>query len=216
MSTLTRVFASVADDLIAAQAELNSLDAVAGDGDLGLTMTTAAEAVKALLQELDGLDLPAALKRCGAELARKAPSTSGTLFATAFLRAGAAAGPDSVSGAAPVATLARLVTAAVEGIQQRGKAKPGDKTLLDALIPARDALVSAADAGVDLQSALQQAADAARLGAEATRGLRPRIGRASWLADRSEGHEDGGAHLVALVFGSAVRSLSKDPQSSGP
>src|ERR1700730_1323610 len=172
MSTLTIVFGSVADDIIAAQAELNSLDAVAGDGDLGLTMTTAAEAVKALLPELEGLDLAAALKRCGAELARNAPSPSGTLFATAFLRAGTATAQDSASGEAPVATLARLVTAAVEGIQQRGKAKPGDKTLLDALIPASEALVRASDLALDLQVALQQAADAARTGAEETRGLR--------------------------------------------
>jgi dihydroxyacetone kinase len=214
MSSLTSLFGYVADDIIAAQAELNSLDAVAGDGDLGLTMTTAAEAVKALLPELDTMELAGALKRCGAELARKAPSTSGTLFATALLRAGAAAGQDAATGEAPVATLARLVTAAAEGIQQRGKAKPGDKTLLDALVPASDALTNASKSGLDLQSALQQATDAARAGAEETRGLRPRVGRASWLADRSEGHEDGGAHLVALVFASATRSLGTDSPSS--
>jgi dihydroxyacetone kinase len=214
MTTLTRVFGMIADDIIAAQAELNSLDAVAGDGDLGLTMTTAAEAVKALLPELEGMELGAALKRCGVELARKAPSTSGTLFATALLRAGTAAGQDSTSREAPVAALAHLLAAAVEGIQQRGKAKPGDKTLLDALVPASDALAAASAAGINLQAALQQAADAARAGAEGTRGLRPRVGRASWLADRSEGHEDGGAHLVALVFASATRSLAVDPASS--
>jgi dihydroxyacetone kinase len=210
MTTLTRLFGLIADDTIAAQAELNSLDAVAGDGDLGLTMTTAAEAVKALLPELEGMEVGAALKRCGAELARKAPSTSGTLFATALLRAGAAAGQHSASQEDAIATLAHLVAAAVEGIQQRGKAKPGDKTLLDALVPASDALARASAAGVDLQTALQQATDAARVGAEATRALRPRVGRASWLADRSEGHEDGGAHLVALVFASATRSLLVD------
>ncbi|MDQ6673792.1 MAG: DAK2 domain-containing protein [Chloroflexota bacterium] len=214
MSTLTWRFGLIADDIIAAQAELNSLDAVAGDGDLGLTMTTAAEAVKALLPELEGMELDAALKRCGAELARKAPSTSGTLFGTALLRAGAAAGHESFSTEAPVAKVARLVAAAAEGIQQRGKAKPGDKTVLDALVPARDALVRASGEGLDLQSALQQAAEAARAGAEETRGLQPRVGRASWLADRSEGHEDGGAHLVALVFASATRSLVADPPSS--
>ena len=213
MSSLTSLFGRVADDVIAAQAELNSLDAVAGDGDLGLTMTTAAEAVKALLPELEGMELGAALKRCGAEMARKAPSTSGTLFATALLRAGAAAGQESASREAPVAALAHLVAAAVEGIQQRGKAKPGDKTLLDALVPARDALARSSEAGVDLQTALQQASEAARAGAEATRGLRPRVGRASWLADRSEGHEDGGAHLVALVFASATRSVVADRSS---
>ncbi|MGI9145624.1 MAG: DAK2 domain-containing protein [Chloroflexota bacterium] len=206
MSSLTALFGVIADDVITAQAELNQLDAVAGDGDLGLTMTTAAEAIKALQPDLEDLDLAPALKRCGAELARKAPSTSGTLLATALLRAGAAAQQDSAAPATPVALLARMVAAAVDGIQQRGKAKPGDKTLLDALVPASEALRHASDTGGDLPSALRDAADAAAMGAAETRQLRPRVGRASWLADRSEGHEDAGAHLVALVFRSAARS----------
>jgi len=208
MSTLITVFGSVADDVIAAQAELNSLDSVAGDGDLGLTMTTAAEAIRELLPELEGVELTDALKRCGALLARKAPSTSGTLLATALLRAGAAAAKEPALPATPLATLARLVAAAVEGIEQRGKAKLGDKTLLDALVPASQALQRASDTGSDLPSALKQAANAATLGAAETREMRPRIGRASWLADRSAGHEDGGARLVALMFASAARSLA--------
>jgi triose/dihydroxyacetone kinase / FAD-AMP lyase (cyclizing) len=204
MSTIWELFDHVADDLIAAQAELNQLDAVAGDGDLGATMTTAAEAIQALLPDPEGVPLADALRRCGAEMARKAPSTSGTLFATALLRAAVAVG-QVPSPATPVALLARVTAAAVEGIQQRGKAKLGDKTLLDALIPASNALQLALEGGLDLPTALAQAADAASAGATATRELRPQVGRASWLADRSQGHEDGGAHVVALVFASAAR-----------
>jgi triose/dihydroxyacetone kinase / FAD-AMP lyase (cyclizing) len=204
MSTIWELFDHVADDLIAAQAELNQLDAVAGDGDLGATMTTAAEAIQALLPDLEGVPLADALRRCGAEMARKAPSTSGTLFATALLRAAVAVG-QVPSPATPVALLAHVTAAAVEGIQQRGKAKLGDKTLLDALIPASNALQLALEGGLDLPTALAQAADAASAGATATRELRPQVGRASWLADRSQGHEDGGAHVVALVFASAAR-----------
>jgi triose/dihydroxyacetone kinase / FAD-AMP lyase (cyclizing) len=204
MSTIWELFDHVADDLIAAQAELNQLDAVAGDGDLGATMTTAAEAIQALLPDLEGVPLADALRRCGAEMARKAPSTSGTLFATALLRAAVAVG-QVPSPATPGALLARVTAAAVEGIQQRGKAKLGDKTLLDALIPASNALQLALEGGLDLPTALAQAADAASAGATATRELRPQVGRASWLADRSQGHEDGGAHVVALVFASAAR-----------
>jgi triose/dihydroxyacetone kinase / FAD-AMP lyase (cyclizing) len=204
MSTIWELFDHVADDLIATQAELNQLDAVAGDGDLGATMTTAAEAIQVLLPDLEGVPLADALRRCGAEMARKAPSTSGTLFATALLRAAVAVG-QVPSPATPVALLAHVTAAAVEGIQQRGKAKLGDKTLLDALIPASNALQLALEGGLDLPTALAQAADAASAGATATRELRPQVGRASWLADRSQGHEDGGAHVVALVFASAAR-----------
>jgi dihydroxyacetone kinase len=205
MSTLSELFNVVADDLVAAQSELNQLDAVAGDGDLGATMTTAAEAIQALLPDLEGVPLADALRRCGAEMARKAPSTSGTLFATALLRAAVAAGQATPAPATPVALLGRVMAAAVEGIQQRGKAKLGDKTLLDALIPASNALQLAVEGGLDLPTALEHAADAASAGATATRELRPQVGRASWLADRSQGHEDGGAHVVALVFASAAR-----------
>src|SRR4051794_18447891 len=89
--SFTAVLAGVATDVQAAQADLNRLDGVAGDGDLGATMATGAAALLMLLPELETQDLAAALRRCGGELARKAPSTCGTLLATAALRAGAAA-----------------------------------------------------------------------------------------------------------------------------
>lgn len=203
-ATLSQVLAAVANDVIAAKDELNRLDGAAGDGDLGVTMATAGAALAALLPTLADQDLATTLKRCGSELARKAPSTSGTLVATAFLRAGRAATETTSSG---TALLAELAAAAQHGIQERGKAAPGDKTLLDALVPAVTALQRAAAADTRLPDALAAAASAAAEGAAATKSMRPRVGRASWLADRSEGHEDGGAHLVALVLASAARHV---------
>jgi len=210
MSELGRVIDAVAHDVLAAQAELNRLDGVAGDGDLGATMAAGASALIAVLPEINDLDLAAALRRCGTELARKAPSTSGTLIATACLRAGGAAATDTPTTAeSPTSVAARLVDAGLAGIQQRGKAHTGDKTMLDALDPAATALREAAAQGAALPDALTSAATAAHAGAEATRDMRARVGRAGWLAERSEGNMDAGAYLVALIFESASRHVAQ-------
>jgi dihydroxyacetone kinase len=210
--TFTAVLAAVVGAVAGAAEELNRLDSVAGDGDLGVTMTQAAGALTAILPELEGQDLAAQLRRCGGELARKAPSTSGTLVATGFLRAARAAGE---AGGAPggqpggdTARLARLLGAAQQGIQERGKAAPGDRTLLDALAPAVAALEAAGKEGAGVATALARAAQAAHEGAEATRTMRAKVGRAGWLADRAAGHVDAGAYLVALVLDAARRAAT--------
>jgi len=199
------LLSAVAADVAAAADELNRLDGVAGDGDLGVTMTQAAAALQALLPELEGQDLAAQLRRCGGELARKAPSTSGTLLATGFLRAARAAGEPDFAAAGATAGLARLLAAAQTGIQERGKAAPGDRTMLDALAPAVDALRAAGEAGTAPGPALAGAARAAAAGAEGTRAMRARVGRAGWLADRAAGNVDAGAALVAMILAAAAR-----------
>jgi dihydroxyacetone kinase-like protein len=201
MTTFASVLVRVAEDVAAAQAELNQLDSVAGDGDLGLTMSTGARALIAIAPEMESLDLASAVRRCGTELARKAPSTSGTLLATALLRAAGAVTTERSAAA----LLAGALAASQTGIEQRGKAGVGDKTMLDALAPASDAAQAAADAELDLCETLRAAARAAAEGADSTKSLRARVGRAGWLADRSEGHEDAGAHLVALLLASAAQ-----------
>jgi dihydroxyacetone kinase-like protein len=204
MTAVVAVLLAVAADVAAARDELNRLDAVAGDGDLGATMATAAATLQEVLPTLEDEPLAALCRRCGSELARKAPSTAGTLFATGFLRAGAAAA-EAPDDEANVALLARLLAAAQTGIETRGKAKPGDKTLLDALAPAASALAEAAARGDDLLTALDAAAAAAAEGARATMHMQATVGRAGWLAERSAGHEDGGARVVALALESAAR-----------
>ena len=151
-------------------------------------------------------DLASLLRECGMQIARAAPSTCGTLVATGFLAAARA--PDDTSGS-PVQRLALLLVAAKAGIEQRGKAKRGDRTMLDALGPAVEALTSAAIEGLDLETALQRAAEAARGGAEETAQMEAQAGRARWLGERSYGHRDAGAVFVALIFESAYRYLGE-------
>jgi dihydroxyacetone kinase len=207
-SQLIAVLTAVAAAVGEAADELNRLDAVAGDGDLGATLQTGAQALLALLPSLAGEPLASVCRTCGSELARKAPSTSGTLVATALLRAGAAAAQPAPPGETDVALLARLTAAAQQGIEARGKAKPGDKTMLDALAPAAASLAqSAAQPDSDLAVAVSEAALAAEAGARATAAMRATVGRAGWLAERAAGHEDAGAHLVALIFSAAARAL---------
>ncbi|MBV9898847.1 MAG: DAK2 domain-containing protein [Chloroflexi bacterium] len=201
MTAFASVLVRVADDVVAAQAELNQLDGAAGDGDLGLTMSTGARALIAIAPELEAMDLASAVRRCGSELARKAPSTSGTLVATALLRAAGVLGGDKGSAA----LVAEALAASRTGIEQRGKASVGDKTMLDALAPACEAAQASAEAGLSVCETLRAAARAAADGAALTKSMRAKVGRAGWLADRSEGHEDAGAHLVALLLASAAR-----------
>jgi dihydroxyacetone kinase-like protein len=192
--------------------ELNELDGRAGDGDLGVTVAMAAAVVLGLLPELEGATVETVLNRCGSAVAREAPSTAGTLIAMALLRAGRAA----VNGAeSDAATLACLLEAARAGIAERGKAERGSKTMLDALAPAAEAAADAADRGESLSRALAAAAEAADAGAKATVSMLPRHGRAGWLPERSIGHEDAGARLVAIILAAAARSLSTAPPEAG-
>jgi dihydroxyacetone kinase len=199
VTTWILMLGSVRQAIEEARDELNRLDAAAGDGDLGVTMTAAAVAAAAMADRGDLAErtLGEALRALGMELARAAPSTSGTLFARGLLQAGRQAPAHAEDP--PVATAAALVRAAIEGIQKAGKAQPGDRTMLDALVPMAAALEQAADRGEPLKAAATAAAEAARAGAEATKDLEPRVGRASWIADRARGNVDGGAQAVAII-----------------
>lgn len=208
MSALSTLMAEVAADLAAARDELNRLDGVAGDGDLGITVAAGCAALLAVLPELADEQPGPLLRRCGRELARAAPSTSGTLLATALMAAGKVS---AESGETVTASVARAAGAAFDSISERGKASLGDRTMLDALGPAVTALQAAAAAGSTVGQALQDAADAAQTGVEATRTMEPKVGRAAWLAGRASGHVDAGARLVALILRSAAGRVSRDP-----
>lgn len=198
MTKLVDVLSEVARDVKEHADKLNTLDAAAGDGDLGVTMTLAADAVLGALPQLSNGKAGDVLTACGAQIAREAPSTSGTLVATALLAAGR-----ELRSREDLA-LSDLLEVARASIAARGKAEAGDKTLLDALGPA----VAAARSESDLHGALAAAAEAAHEGARATATMTPRHGRAGWLAERSAGHEDAGAHLVALILSSAAAHVS--------
>lgn len=207
MSTLADVLDQVADGVTAAHDELNRLDAAAGDGDLGNTMSLAAQAVRASIRADRDASPAALLRRCGTDVATSAPSTSGTLTARALLAAGRAVGSADQTES-PARLVALGFEAALAAIQSAGKAAPGDRTMLDALAPAVAELTSLADAGASVPQGLAVAAAAARKGAQATTGMMPRAGRARWLGERSKGTEDAGAHLVAVVLGIAADALA--------
>jgi phosphoenolpyruvate---glycerone phosphotransferase subunit DhaL len=182
-----------------AREELGRLDAAAGDGDLGLTMVAAATAAAELADrgELDGKPAGEALRSLGMAIARSAPSTAGTLLARGLLQASRDAG-DQIDDQ-PVAVAAALVRAGIGGIQKAGKAQPGERTMLDALVPLADALDNSALRGDGLAAATASAAVAARAGADSTAQMEAKIGRASWIPERAKGNVDGGAHAVAVM-----------------
>ena len=201
---IAHVVVAVATELMDARDELNRLDGVAGDGDLGLTVTNAARALIELAPRLADLSEADAIRRCGTEIARRAPSTGGTLIAFALMAAAKA----PVDPAAPASErIASYLDAAATSIGQRGQVARGDRTMLDALGPAADAARRAADGGQDAAGLARAASAAADAGAEATSSMAAKVGRAGWLADRAAGHEDAGARLVALAFAAASRAV---------
>ena len=177
--------------------ELSALDAAMGDGDMGVTMRLGGQAVIDGLPDLAAADLSAVLLRSGMTFNRTASSTIGAFVATAGMRAGKEA-----QGAAAIdlPLLARLVAAAAQGIRDRGKAAVGDKTLLDALVPASEALNDAAARGASMAEAARAALAAAEAGREATIPMRSQVGRAGWVGDRTIGHPDPGATAIVIML----------------
>ena len=197
-----------ADDLTAAAEQLRELDAAIGDGDLGITVTIGFGAVREALEDLVDSDLATIVMRSGMAFNRKAASTFGALYATMMMRAAREAkGKDEVG---PEDLLAML-EAAVQGVRDRGKAQVGDKTMLDALVPAAEAMRGAVDGGASLADAVSAAAAAAEQGAQATVELKSKIGRASWFSDRTQGVRDPGATAIALL----LKSLSEFVSGEG-
>jgi dihydroxyacetone kinase len=206
---LVSLLRAIATDLLERKDELNRLDGVAGDGDLGLTMSAAANALLELAPSLESLPEADAIRKCGTEIARRAPSTGGTLIAFALMAAAKATIPP---GAPVIERAAAYLDAAAASIAQRGQVGEGDRTMLDALRPAADAMRRAADAGAAAGAATADAAAAATRGASATASMPAKVGRAGWLAERAAGHEDAGARLVALIFATVQRHVDGPPQ----
>lgn len=182
---------AISERLSAHEAELNALDAALGDGDHGTGISTAfrhaAEGVASAQNPAEVLRLTAA------SLMNRMGGSSGALYGTLFLRASASL-QDVIT--IDLAAFAALWEAGLEGVKARGKAAEGDKTMLDALVPA----AAAFRAAPDLASAFEAAAQAAREGAEKTKEMIAKHGRAKYTGERSLGHVDAGAASVALMF----------------
>ena len=187
---------------IEADAEhLTQLDAAIGDGDHGINMMRGMRAVTAALADGDPDALPGKrLILAGKTLVSTVGGASGPLWGSALRHGGRALGDTAeIDGPA----LVKVLTAALAAVQDLGAAEPGDKTMVDALAPALSALRDGLEAGDPVDAALAAAADAAEDGARATTPMQARKGRASYLGERSVGHQDPGATSTALI----VRAL---------
>ncbi|WP_431836721.1 dihydroxyacetone kinase subunit DhaL [Cellulomonas sp. Y8] len=181
---------------------LIELDRQIGDGDHGENLNRGFTAVTAKLDALDAPpgDVGAVLKLVATTLMSTVGGAAGPLYGTAYLRAAKVSGLPELDSAAVVA----LLEAGLEGIVVRGKATTGEKTMVDAWTPAVEAAVAASDAGGSPAAVLAAAAEAARAGAEATIPLVATKGRASYLGERSAGHQDPGATSTALILEAAA------------
>ena len=178
--------------------ELTVLDQAIGDGDHGLNMKRGFEAIVAQRDELTAMQLWPAVQKAGMTLVMKVGGASGPLYGTLFLTLGKelpeAPGPADADEALAVA---------IDAVMARGKSRPGQKTMLDVLVPVREALTAGGD---DLLSRLPEAADAA---AEATIPMQAEKGRASFLGERSVGHMDPGARSSALMVRAVCEALGE-------
>lgn len=187
---MAAIIEGMANKIEAEKDYLTQLDNEIGDGDHGINLARGFEAVEKKLPSLAGGDIGALLKGVGMQLVSTVGGASGPLYGTAFMKAGMACkGLTELDGPAFV----KAMEAAVDGIKMRGKATEGEKTMLDALCPALKVMQDEVAAGKSLKEALQDAAAAAEKGVEYTKNIIATKGRASYLGERSLGHQDPGA-----------------------
>ena len=202
--TWIRLYAA---EIAANKTYLTDLDAAIGDADHGINMDRGFGEVLGKLPVLEAQDVTAILKGTGMTLLSKVGGASGPLYGTLFMRMGlCSAGKETLTDEEFLAGL----TAGVEGIQQRGSARLGEKTMVDALAPAVETLRSQLAAGASLCAALQAAATAAQAGMEATVALQATKGRASYLGARSIGHQDPGATSAYLLLKTAAEAFCEE------
>lgn len=187
---MAAIIEGMAKKIEAEKEYLTELDNEIGDGDHGINLARGFEAVEKKLPSLAGGDIGALLKGVGMQLVSTVGGASGPLYGTAFMKAGMACkGLTEIDGPAFV----KAMEDAVDGIKMRGKATEGEKTMLDALCPALKVMQDDIAAGKSLKEALQDAAQAAEKGVEYTKTIIATKGRASYLGERSLGHQDPGA-----------------------
>ncbi|HET7474638.1 MAG TPA: dihydroxyacetone kinase subunit DhaL [Dermatophilaceae bacterium] len=182
---------------------LTQLDAAIGDADHGSNMDRGMQAAVVALDQTRPATAGALFTKVGMTLVSTVGGASGPLFGTLFLRMGTSFGE---ADNASTELLAKALRAGLDGVVARGKAEPGDKTMYDALAPAVDALEGAVGQQLGLAAALEQASAAAAAGRDATTPMLARKGRASYLGERSVGHQDPGATSVALLLQAASES----------
>lgn len=194
---IAQAFKLVSKALIANSEALTSLDQAMGDGDMGINMERIGNALLEYVDVTEFTDIGKFFVGAGMAANRAAPSTMGTLMATALMRAG-----KEVMGKNELipADLAGMLEAAFTGMQERGKAQLGNKTILDALHPASEAFAEAVKEGKNLSEAGIAALHAAEAGRDKVTPLRSQIGRAGWVGERTEGKVDPGCEALVVIF----------------
>ena len=198
------IIAAIAKRVEAEKDFLTQLDNEIGDGDHGINLSRGFKSVEATLPTLADKDIGAILKGVGTRLVSTVGGASGPLYGTAFMKAGnVCKGKTELTDAEFVAAF----EAAVNGVKMRGRAVEGEKTMLDALCPAYVALKAGIDGGKTLADALADGVDAAAKGVEYTKTIIATKGRASYLQERSLGHQDPGATSSLYMLQTALEVL---------
>jgi len=206
LADVEAVVRTIAEVAVANEKYFGDLDAVVGDGDFGYSMARGFELVLSGWDDFDRADIGTFLKKIAVTITSRIGGTSGPIWGTACLRAAGKAGPATELSADQVIEMLR---ASIEGIKARGKSDVGDKTLLDALVPAVDAIEERVRGGDSAVAVLKAAALVAREQAEATRGMIAKRGRAAYTGERSIGTLDAGAVAVAVMFEALADAWAK-------
>ena len=198
------ILKAMADRIEAEKDYLTELDNEIADGDHGVNMAKGFNAVVPKISTMVGKDIGSLLKTTGMTLVSTVGGSAGPLYGTAFMKAGAALRDKmEIDGKDLVVAL----EAAIGGIQMRGKSTVGEKTMLDSICPAYDAIKAAVEAGDDIKTALTKGVDAARDGVEYTKTIKATKGRASYIGDRSIGHQDPGATSSLYLMEAMLEQL---------
>ncbi len=198
------IISKISETISVHKDELTELDGPIGDSDHGINMARGFEAVRSGLSDLEGSDVATVLKKCGRTLVSQVGGSSGPLYGTAFMKAGAALKDVDAIG---LEDFSRAFAAAIEGVMSRGRSTTGEKTMLDAMVPAQEAIVRSLEQGATCEEALRSAALAASEGAESTIPMVATKGRASYLGERSVGHKDPGAASFAYIMQAIAESV---------
>ena len=176
---------------------LTDLDSAIGDSDHGINMARGFAEVEKQAESLEQKDIGNILKTVGMTLVSKVGGSSGPLYGTAFMKAGMTIGAkDEID----MAVFLGALEVGIEGVKARGKSTTGEKTMLDAMVPALDGMKAQQAAGADAKQVLEAGVQAAEAGVEATKPMVATKGRASYLGERSIGHQDPGATSFTLLL----------------
>lgn len=203
-SFIKNVLGEIANVMDQEKQYLIELDGAMGDGDLGLTMSSGFKAVYEEIDNIDSEDIGTILMKLGMKMNSVVPSTMGTLISTCFIKSAKEAKGKTEVG---ILDLAKMGRAAVNGVMERGKAKIGDKTMLDALNPAVEALEKIADENVTINEAFERAYEATKAGVENTKTMKSVHGRAAYYGEKSLGRPDSGAVAVMFIFKGITESF---------